>query len=451
MRRYLWCGIVLAALAVGSRAPLASDLRAQAGCAMRRAAAFVASIATNGGYVGIYSLDLGERYGESLSQRAGRDEIWVQPPGTPSVGACFLRAYRITGDLFYRETALKAGLALAWGQDGNGGWPYLAEVGDMPPDPAGGSPSPRRGSETTLDDGTTQAALSFLIDLDGVADAPWLTEAIRSGLRYMRMSQGPAGGWPQVYPARGTYADAYTFNDGVTNAAVKVMLQAHRAYGSADLLASARRAGDFILKSQLPEPQPGWAQQYDRRDLRPAPARAFEPAAIDSAITAGNVATLIELYAETGETRFLQPIPAAVAWLERSAIAPDRWARFYEIGTNRPMYPARNGSIHYELRELSDTDQEKYAYQGTFGIPRVIRTSRKLMAEEAGDVGGRLEQNRRRAAAERAERVLPGLISGLDPQGRWVQDGRIRMRTFVNNCNTILDYLEYAKPGMGDP
>lgn len=451
MRWYVGCGVLVAAVALGLQVSRADDLVADPACTLRRASTFFTSIATHGGYVGIYSLDLRERYGESLSQSAGPGQIWIQPPGTPSVGACFLRAYRVTGDQFYRDAARNAGLALAWAQDQNGGWPYLADIAAIPNDAAAERPTRQQDSATTLDDSTTQMALTFLIDLDEVVDAGWLTTAIEIGLRYMRASQGSAGGWPQVYPARGTYADAYTFNDGVTNAAITVMLRAYRAYGSEEDRQRAVLAAEFIRKSQLPEPQSGWAQQYDVRDLLPAPARAFEPAAVDSAITASNVATLIEVYAETGDRTLLEPIPAAVDWLERSALSTDHWARFYELGTNRPIYPARDGSVRYSLDELSESDQSHYAYEGTFGIPKVIKISRKLLTDGIDDVRGWLEGARRQKALDHAERVLPAVISSLDAQGRWVREGRVRTRTFVNNCNAILDHLEYGQPGALAP
>ena len=71
-------------------AALPLDQRARS--ALAKAAAYLQAISTNGGYVGIYSLDLQQRYGEGLYEKARAEEIWVQPPGTPSVGNALLRA-----------------------------------------------------------------------------------------------------------------------------------------------------------------------------------------------------------------------------------------------------------------------------------------------------------------------------------------------------------------------
>ena len=88
---------------------------------MKRSTDFLQSISTHGGYAGIYSLDLKQRFGEAEYEKAAPMEIWVQAPGTPTVGGAFLRAYRITSDNFYLDRAVDAALALAWGQRSTGG------------------------------------------------------------------------------------------------------------------------------------------------------------------------------------------------------------------------------------------------------------------------------------------------------------------------------------------
>ena len=58
--------------------------------------------------------------------------------------------------------------------------------------------------------------------------------------------------------------------------------------------------------------------------------------------------TLIVLFHETGDPRFLSPIPAALEYLRRSTLPDGSLARFYELKTNRPLYFARSGKV-YEL------------------------------------------------------------------------------------------------------
>ena len=99
-----------------------SDLPAQAETALVKAVTYLGThVATNGGYLWWYSPDLTERAGEG---KASETQIWVQPPGTPSVGFAYLRAYEKTKDLRYLEAAKETADALIWGQLKCGGWDY---------------------------------------------------------------------------------------------------------------------------------------------------------------------------------------------------------------------------------------------------------------------------------------------------------------------------------------
>ena len=82
--------------------------------------ALLAFLSTSvGGYVYYYSVDLSERWGEGL---ATGDQIWVQPPGTPTVGMAYLDAYAATGEQYYLDAAREAAEALVYGQLRSGGW-----------------------------------------------------------------------------------------------------------------------------------------------------------------------------------------------------------------------------------------------------------------------------------------------------------------------------------------
>ena len=76
-------------------------LKDQALNAMRRAAEFFRTkVSTEGGYLWRYSEDLSLREGEG---KATDTMVWVQPPGTPSVGMVYLTAYEATGDFLSQE------------------------------------------------------------------------------------------------------------------------------------------------------------------------------------------------------------------------------------------------------------------------------------------------------------------------------------------------------------
>jgi hypothetical protein len=118
---------------------------------------------------------------------------------------------------------------------------------------------------------------------------------------------------------------------------------------------------DAYLLTLQPAPQAGWAMQYTPEDLRPAAARTYEPAALATSTTAGNVDRLILFHRWTGDAKFLARIPEALAWLESCRLAPEfasgrEFPTFVEVGTNRPLFLHRTGSNAANGRYFADYD-----------------------------------------------------------------------------------------------
>lgn len=416
--------------------------------AMREATDYLCTASTRGGYAGIYSTDLKRRYGEGLYHPMDPTEIWVQPPGTPSVGECFLRAYRITGESQYLKAAREAGRALVWGQRKAGGWEHTADVAYLKPDSV--SPERKKGA-CTFDDNITQGALSFLISLDEVIEEEWLSEAIRIGLDHMLQTQFKNGAWPQWNPLKwyhhffDGYHDYYTFNDGAINDCISIMLRVHKAYNREEYLRSATRGGDFIISSQRASPQAGWAQQYSD-DMKPAWARAFEPPGVCSAVTARNIKTLVDLYLYAKDEKYLAPIPSAIEWLESSRIGDNLWSRLYELDTNKPIYGDRDGEIHYNYDEISEERKRGYGWRGEFGVSSAIEYYETVkQSGAAGYIGERskaLTPAQRKQRAEHLAKEVGKIIATLDESGRWVEENMIFTGTFVRNFNLLCEYLE---------
>jgi hypothetical protein len=410
---------------------------------MAKATRYFRSIATEGGYLWWYSLDLRSRAGE---RDATDTQIWVQPPGTPAVGQAFLHALRATGDRQYLEAAAAAAQALVRGQLESGGWDYVVEFS-----PRERSKWNYRGTNTggrnvsTLDDDTTQAALRLLMDVHAAKPDPRLKDAIDYGLASLLRVQGPTGGFPQRYPATETdYYGYYTFNDDTIADTVDTLILAYRYYKDRRYLDAVRRTGDFMILAQRPEPQPVWAQQYDR-NMNPAWARKFEPPSVCSRESAGVIRSLIRIWLETGDEKYLKPIPPAIAYFRRSEIAPNRWARFYELKTNRPLY----FTSKYELVYTDSDLPTHYAFQGPFGVPEAIAEYQRV--SKLGLAGARAERSRKAAPAERAARRkeiesrVRDVVSALDSQGRWVSNGRIQCRAFIQNMDLLSEYVELTK------
>ena len=448
--------LVTALVAAGNAQDAPSD--AQVKAALERSTAFIRSISTEGGYLWRYSLDLKTRAGE---RPATDTQIWVQPPGTPSMGLALLRAHEATGDPRYLEAANHAADALARGQLESGGWDYLI---DFDPQEAkrwyrrtdrgklAGAEAARRRNRTTFDDDNTQSALRLLMAVTderyGSDDERYrrLVEARNYGLRGLVKAQYPVGGWPQRYPPPKTgYGGHHTFNDNAIRNCILTLLEAHRRYRKPEYLAAAKKGGDFIILSQLPKPQAGWAQQYDM-DLKPAAARRFEPVSVCAGESSGVVRTLVDLYLYTGLTKYLEPIPPAIEWFERSKIGPNQWARFYEVGSNKPLYFTKD----YKLVYTDDDLPTHYSFKGSYGIPATIRYYEEVKRlgrdgyrkrREPEPLSAKQKADRRNSLAPRVREVL----ETLDGKGRWLTNGQIETRTFIRNVKTLCDYLEASK------
>ena len=387
-------------LSLAASPSFAADQREDAIEAMRRAAAFFRNeVASEGGYVYLYSSDLKHRQGEGV---AGPLTIWIQPPGTPAVGEAFLDAHAATGDPFYLDAAHEAGEALVKGQLNSGGWYYRVEL-----DPAKRGefryradrksakrpPAERRDEAiggwdvwkkrehkdniTVIDDDTTPAAVRFLCRLDKALDhqdGP-INDAALYALDSLCNAQHPNGAWSHNYdrfplhspdPAHYPYLEAsypeqwsrtwtkdftggYSINDRVTLNMIKTMLVARDVYSEARYRAAAERGGAFLILAQMPDPQPAWAQQYDRQ-MHPVWDRKFEPPAITGLESQDALETLLLLHRKTGDRKYLAPIPRALDYLKKSRLPDGRIARFYELKTNRPLYFTRDYQLTYDER-----------------------------------------------------------------------------------------------------
>jgi len=450
-------------------------LREQAATAMRRATEFFRTqVSTEGGYLWRYSEDLSLREGEGT---ATDTMIWVQPPGTPSVGMVYLTAYEATGDEYYLEAARDAAYALVSGQLRSGGWDYRIE---FEPERRRRysyrvDPDPRQNARnvSTMDDNNTQSATRLLMQVDRALDFKdeKIHEAARFALSAILKVQYPNGAWPQrfteapdpakfpvkkacypeswswTFPER-DYKSFYTFNDGSIADTIDVMLEAFEIYGRAEYRTAAEKAGDFIILAQMPEPQPAWAQQYNA-DMQPAWARKFEPPAVTGGESQGVMRILLTLYRETGEKRYLEPLPRAIEYLRRSRLPDGRLARFYELKTNKPLYLTRGD---YKVT-YSDADMPThYSFKQSNGIEGIAREYERLLAMDPGEL------NRPKKAAPRMSRTLAtrakSAIDRLDGQGRWVERGNMRKdtqdapirrvidcRTFIGNIRALSAYL----------
>ena len=147
---------------------------------------------------------------------------------------------------------------------------------------------------------------------------------------------------------------------------------------------------DFILKTQIRQDGKltAWCAQHDQKTLEPAWARSYEPPSLSGAESVGVVRFLMSIEEPTPE--IVVAIEGAVAWFRSVAmkgvrlesarrddgrkdrwLAPDPdasplWARFYELGTNRPLYLDRDSVFRYDFTEISYERRSGYSYHGTW-------------------------------------------------------------------------------------
>jgi hypothetical protein len=432
--------------------------------------------------------------------------IWVQPPGTPAVGEAFLDAFNATGDKFYLEGAREAGEALLRGQLQSGGWYYSISFDAAQRQErfyrldAQGEPQevvlPKKkqglpdgwetwksnrisGNQTILDDDTTQAAIRFLIRLDAAhkMQDKRLHEAVEYALTSLLAAQYPNGGWsanydrfPLTLPAEKDYPivkasypeswakmwpkdfrGCYVTNDNLMADCIDTLLLAAETYSEARFLQAARRAGDFLLLAQMPDPQPAWAQQYDAA-MQPTWSRAFEPPAISGGESQGILRALLTLYQHTGDAKYLEPIPRALAYLRKSTLADGRLARFYELKSNQPIYFTRDAEGRHQptYDETKITTGYGYIFDNKLeNLATEYERVRKLLPEKLRPSG----KSRPGHASASLVAATKSVLAALDERGAWVEKGRlahhkiapesgvIQSATFAKNVRTLSKYL----------
>jgi PelA/Pel-15E family pectate lyase len=463
--RWLVCFVLAAAtLAQAQDRP-----REQAQAKMRAAAEyFHQNVARHGGYVYHYSLDLKRRWGEGV---AADSQIWIQPPGTPTVGMAFVKAYQATGDEYFLTAATDAAMAVVYGQLKSGGWTNSVDFDPDSKQTAEYRNGKGRGkNNSSLDDGQTQSAILFLVQVDRAhrfKNLP-IHEAAMISLDALLKAQYPCGAFPQVWteavpPQPSTkanypkydwrtegriknYWDMYTLNDNVTGYVADTLIEAHRVYEDQRYLDALKRLGDFLVLAQMPEPQPGWAQQYNYA-MQPIWARKFEPPAVASDETQEVLRTLMKISEVTQDQRYLAPIPAAAAWLRRSLLPDGQFARYYELKTNRPLYMTRDGDNY----SLTHDDQNLPDHYGWKIAANLAELSEQFARVKSGKPFA--EPQTSELLAKQAQVVM----ASLDQQGRWVSKfddqrlvGQFKLpigtpylssQVFSDNLNTLSDFV----------
>jgi PelA/Pel-15E family pectate lyase len=237
----------------------------------------------------------------------------------------------------------------------------------------------------TFDNDATTEQLRFL---DGAwrahGDERYRSAFVR-GLEYVLLAQYPNGCWPQVYPLQGGYHDAVTYNDDAMVLTLRLLREA--ADGTLPAAPeplrlraaeSLRRGVGCVVASQVVVDGrlTVWGQQHDPLGLRPVSARAYEHASLSGGESVQLLDFLMQV--EAPDAAVGGGVHAGAAWFRETAIhgfdyepkgrlvarpgAGPIWARFYEIGTDRPIFSNRDGVVRYHIHELDEERRTGYAW-----------------------------------------------------------------------------------------
>ncbi len=342
--------------------------------AMRRATTYMMDVASyNGGFVWNYLPDYSRQWGEL---EARRTMVWLQSPSTPDVGEVLLDAYHATGDEYYYESAACVARCIMQGQLPCGGWNYMF---DLEPEDSVKHWYDTVGRQAwrleefqhyygnaTFDDEVTKHCSEFLLRIYLEKHDEAYLPSLQKAIDFVLQSQYDNGGWPQRYPlmydhpfkGKADYSSFVTLNDNVMEENIDFLMQCYTSLGTEKLKEPITKAMNRLRDLQQPEPYAGWADQYTPDDLKPAHARSYEPRAVNTATTAGMVYKMIDFYKLTGDKKYLEGIPKAIAFIESMKL-PDELAsrvrrtplqegeilvpRFIDPDNGKPLYIHRKG------------------------------------------------------------------------------------------------------------
>ncbi len=281
-------------------------------------------------------------------------------------------------------------------QTDSGGWPKNTDMTAPPPAEFLASNAADHRAPT-IDNGATTTQLRFLARVVTATNGEAVRAACLRGLDYLLAAQYANGGWPQFYPLLPGYYTHITYNDNATAnvlALLRDVAQGREPWAFVDAARRARTAAAVerglacILRTQVKQEGKltAWCAQHDETTLAPAWARNFEPPSLSGSESVGLVKLLLD--AEKPSPEIIAAVEGAVRWLEsvrihglrvdgtpgadgkrdRHAVAdpaaPDLWARFYELGTNRPLFVGRDKVFRYDFNAIERERRAGYGYIG---------------------------------------------------------------------------------------
>ncbi|MEZ6051378.1 MAG: pectic acid lyase, partial [Planctomycetaceae bacterium] len=169
-------------------------------------------------------------------------------------------------------------------------------------------------------------------------------------------------------------------------------------------------------------------------------ARKFEPPAVTGGESQGAMRTLMMLYRRTSDDKYLEPIPRAIAYYRSSLLPDGRLARFYELGSNRPLYFTKNYQLTYD-----DSDMPThYGFKSSSHLDELEKDYDQLRRHSLANLESNEEPAMPRMSGK-LRRHTAEVLSSLDERGAWVQDGRMRNFGEDNDTRRVIESATFAK------
>ena len=272
-------------------------------------------------------------------------------------------------------------------QTPSGGWSKRTDMSQQPRQP-GEAFGVEAHYIPTFDNAATSTQLDLLAKAYTATGKPKYADAFYKGINLILDAQYPNGGWPQNYPLVGGYHDHITYNDALMRDIMVLLDHVNKGEGafafvSSDVkektTAALDKAIDCVLKTQVRQGEKLsiWGAQHDAVTLEPAQARAYEMAALSTAESVAMLEFLMGV--ENPSAELVNAIHSAAAWykandiigytwkrgdkaLTADANAEPMWSRFVDLESNRPVFGDRDGSVYYDIGQVSQERLDGYAW-----------------------------------------------------------------------------------------
>ena len=437
---------------------------------MRRATQYMMDVVSyKGGFVWSYLPDFSREWGEL---EARRTMVWLQSPSTPDVGQVLLDAYHATGDEYYYEQACRVARCIIHGQLPCGGWNYMFDYESENTAKEWYATIGRQAwrleefqhyyGNATFDDEATTHCAEFLLRVYLEKKEQEFHAPLQKTINFYLQSQYANGGWPQRYPlmhdhpfrGKADYSSFITINDDVMPQNIEFLIACYTSLGMEELKQPVMKAMYCLRDLQQPLPLAGWADQYTPDKLRPAHARSYEPAAINTGTTVAMIRLMLNYYRMTGDRSFLKGIPRAIQFLERQQL-PSEWVtmlgrrplgegdifvpRFIDPDTRKPLYVHRKGSNVTNGEYYTDSiPQGTIAHYSSFyscnpaALRQMLQEAEQQNAKQlkknsplnkAGLSGPQDYYYRQPVGGGRRQMSMPRtdqIVASIDSEGRWL-------------------------------